>query len=222
MRILIVEDDRLLGEGILAGIKQAGFAADWVQDGAAGLAALQSEPFSAVVLDLGLPRLSGLDVLRQLRATHNPTPVLILTARDTPQDVIAGLDAGADDYMIKPFALDELTARVRALLRRRAGRGDPVLRHGPIAVDPATREVTLDGTPVNLSAREYALLLALLDRPGAVLSRGQLEERIYGWGEEVGSNAVEVHVHALRRKLGADRIRTVRGVGYALAQAQAA
>lgn len=214
MRILIVEDDRLLGEGILAGLRQAGFQADWVQDGAAGLAALQSEPFSAVVLDLGLPRLSGLDLLRELRATRNATPVLILTARDTSQDVIGGLDAGGDDYMVKPFDLGELAARLRALIRRAAGAAAPLLEHGDLQLDPAARSVRWQGRAVELAPREFALLHELLLNAGRVLSREQLEARLYPWGEEVESNALEVHIHHLRRKLAAELIRTVRGVGY--------
>jgi len=214
MRILIVEDDRLLGEGILAGLGQANFLADWVQDGAAGLAALQSEPFSAVVLDLGLPRLSGLDVLRQLRATQNAIPVLILTARDTSQDVIAGLDAGADDYMVKPFDLGELAARLRALVRRAAGAAAPLLEHGALQLDPAARSVRWQDEAVELAPREFALLHELLLNAGRVLTRAQLESKLYPWGEEVESNALEVHIHHLRKKLAPELIRTVRGVGY--------
>ncbi len=214
MRILIVEDDRLLGEGILAGLRQAGFQADWVQDGVAGLAALQSESFSAVVLDLGLPRMSGLDVLRQLRATRNAIPVLILTARDTSQDVIAGLDAGGDDYMVKPFDLGELAARLRALVRRSAGGAAPVLEHGELTLDPAARTVRWQGHAVDLAPREFALLHELLLNAGRVLTRAQLEGKLYPWGEEVESNALEVHVHHLRKKLAPELIRTVRGVGY--------
>ncbi len=214
MRILIVEDDRLLGEGILAGLRQAGFQADWVQDGAAGLAALESEPFSAVVLDLGLPRLSGLEVLRALRKAGNATPVLILTARDTSEDVIAGLDAGADDYMVKPFDLGELAARLRALIRRAAGAAAPLLQHGALTLDPAARAVRWQGRAVELAPREFALLHELLLAAGRVLTRTQLEAKLYPWGEEVESNALEVHVHHLRKKLAADLIRTVRGVGY--------
>ncbi|MDP2792511.1 MAG: response regulator [Sulfurisoma sp.] len=214
MRILIVEDDRLLGEGILAGIRQAGFAADWVQDGAAALAAAQSEPFSAVVLDLGLPRLSGLDVLRELRAKRNAIPVLILTARDTSKDVIAGLDAGGDDYMIKPFDLGELAARLRALIRRSAGGAAPLLQHGELTLDPAARSVRWQGHAVELAPREFALLHELLLGAGRVLTRAQLEAKLYPWGEEVESNALEVHIHHLRKKLAPELIRTVRGVGY--------
>jgi two-component system response regulator QseB len=169
-----------------------------------------------VLLDLGLPRKDGLDVLRAARARRNEVPILVITARDAVADRIKGLDAGADDYLVKPFDLDELAARVRALVRRADGRAEPVVRHGAIVLNPATREVTLRGRPVVLSGREFALLHALLARPGMVLSRAQLEERLYGWGEEVGSNAVEVHIHNLRRKLGAGTIRNVRGVGYTI------
>ncbi|CAB1369982.1 response regulator [Denitratisoma oestradiolicum] len=214
MRILIVEDDSLLGEGIQAGLRQAGFQADWVQDGVAGLNALQAEPFSALVLDLGLPRLTGLELLRRLRAGGSTLPVLILTARDTPQDVIAGLDGGADDYMIKPFDLGELGARLRALIRRSAGGAAPQLVHGPLVLDPAARQVTWEGRPVELSFREFSLLQELLLHAGTVLTRAQLEARLYPWGEELESNALEVHVHHLRRKLAPELIRTVRGVGY--------
>jgi DNA-binding response OmpR family regulator len=214
MRILIVEDDRLLGEGILAGLRQSGFQPDWVQDGVAGLAALQSEPFSAVVLDLGLPKLSGLDLLRRLRAGHDTTPVLILTARDTSQDVIAGLDAGGDDYLVKPFDLGELAARLRALIRRAAGSAAPVIEHGELVLDATARSVRFKGQPVELAPREFSLLHELLLNAGRVMTRTQLESKLYPWGEEVESNALEVHIHHLRRKLAAELIHTVRGVGY--------
>jgi len=217
MRILLVEDDPLLGDGVQAGLRQAGFAADWVRDGIAARTALSTESFAALVLDLGLPRLSGLELLRGLRAAHDPIPVLILTARDTVAERILGLDAGADDYLVKPFDLDELSARLRALLRRSAGSPDPVLRVGRIELDPAAHGVRMDGQPVELSAREFALLHELMTHAGRVLSRRQLEERLYPWGEEVESNAVEVHVHHLRRKLDPRLIRTIRGVGYLLA-----
>jgi DNA-binding response OmpR family regulator len=217
MRILIVEDDRLLGEGILAGLRQSGFQPDWVQDGVAGLAALstpETEPFSAVVLDLGLPKLSGLDLLRRLRAGHDTTPVLILTARDTSQDVIAGLDAGGDDYLVKPFDLGELAARLRALIRRAAGTAAPVIEHGELVLDATARSVRFKGQPVELAPREFALLHELLLNAGRVMTRTQLESKLYPWGEEVESNALEVHIHHLRRKLAAELIHTVRGVGY--------
>jgi DNA-binding response OmpR family regulator len=214
MRLLLVEDDPMVGESIRDGLGHEGYAVDWVRDGAAAETALGAEPYAAVLLDLGLPRKDGLDVLRAARARRNEVPILVITARDAVADRIRGLDAGADDYLVKPFDLDELAARVRALVRRADGRAEPVLRHGAIVLNPATREVTLRGRPVVLSGREFALLHALLARPGMVLSRAQLEERLYGWGEEVGSNAVEVHIHNLRRKLGAGTIRNVRGVGY--------
>jgi DNA-binding response OmpR family regulator len=216
MRLLLVEDDPMVGESIRDGLGQEGYTVDWVRDGKGAETALGAEPYAAVLLDLGLPRMDGLDVLRAARAKRNDVPILVITARDAVADRIKGLDAGADDYLVKPFDLDELAARVRALVRRAEGRAEPVVRHGPIALDPATRAVTLRGRPVELSGREFALLQALLARPGAVLSRAQLEERLYGWDEEVGSNAVEVHIHNLRRKLGADTIRNVRGVGYTI------
>ena len=216
MRLLLVEDDPMVGESIRDGLGQEGYTVDWVRDGKGAETALGAEPYAAVLLDLGLPRMDGLDVLRAARAKRNDVPILVITARDAVADRIKGLDAGADDYLVKPFDLDELAARVRALVRRAEGRAEPIVRHGPIALDPATRAVTLRGRPVELSGREFALLQALLARPGAVLSRAQLEERLYGWDEEVGSNAVEVHIHNLRRKLGADTIRNVRGVGYTI------
>lgn len=216
MRLLLVEDDRMIGESICDGLGREGYTVDWVRDGQAAQAALGAESYAAVLLDLGLPRRDGLDVLRSTRALRNDVPVLIITARDAVSDRVKGLDAGADDYLVKPFDLDELAARVRALSRRAAGRSEPLVRHGPITLDPATREVRVHGRPVALSAREYALIEALTARPGAVLSRAQLEERLYGWGEEVASNAIEVHIHNLRRKLGADVIRNERGVGYSI------
>jgi two-component system response regulator QseB len=214
MRILLVEDDTMIGEGVRKGLRQDGFAVDWVTDGEAAELALATGVYDLMLLDLGLPRKGGLEVLRQLRARGNDLPVLAVTARDAVPDRIAGLDAGADDYVVKPFDLDELAARIRAVMRRRAGRTESILRHGEVAFNPATREVTRGGRPVSLSARELALLEALLDRPGAVLSRAQLEEKVYGWAEEVESNTVEVYIHSLRKKLGADLIRNVRGVGY--------
>jgi two-component system response regulator QseB len=216
MRLLLVEDDPMVGESIRDGLGQEGYAVDWVRDGKAAETALDAEPYAAVLLDLGLPRRDGLEVLRAARARRNDVPILVITARDAVGDRVKGLDAGADDYLVKPFDLDELAARVRALVRRAEGRAAPVVRHGAITLDPATRAVTLRGKPVALSGREFALLQALLQRPGVVLSRAQLEERLYGWDEEVGSNAVEVHIHNLRRKLGADAIRNVRGVGYTI------
>lgn len=216
MRILIVEDDKLLGEGLLAGLRQSGFEPDWVRDGIAAWNALQDNEFSAVVLDLGLPRLSGLDLLKRLRAAHSKLPVLILTARDTPADIVSGLDAGSDDYMVKPCDLDELAARLRALLRRASGNASPVIEHGELRLDPAARSVEYNGHPVDLAPREFTLLHELLLHAGRVLTRAQLEDKLYPWGEEVESNAIEVHVHHLRRKLAPELIRTVRGVGYLL------
>ena len=216
MRILLVEDDGLLGDGLQAGLRQAGFAVEWVRDGQAADAALAVEPFAAVVLDLGLPGLGGLDVLRRMRQAGNRTPVLILTARDAIDDRIRGLDAGADDYAVKPFDLRELAARLRALARRADGRATPTLVAGNLALDPAGRTVRLAGTPVDLSAREFAVLHLLMRHAGQVLTRAQLEEQLYEWGQEVESNTVEVFIHHLRKKVGADRIRTVRGVGYLL------
>jgi len=216
MRLLLVEDDAMIGESVAAGLRLAGHAVDWVQDGRAAEAALAAPGHDLVLLDLGLPRKAGLDVLKGLRAGGSDLPVLIITARDAVTDRIAGLDAGADDYLVKPFDLDELAARIRAVARRHAGRAAPVIEYGALRFDPATRQVSVGGAVVALSARELAVLEALLERPGAVLSRAQLEERLYGWREEIESNTVEVHIHALRRKLGAGLIRTLRGVGYML------
>ncbi len=214
MRLLLVEDDAMIGEAVRLGLRKQGIAVDWVQDGLAARSALSTETFDLLLLDLGLPKLDGLQVLKWLRGTGSKTPVLILTARDSVNDRIRGLDAGADDYILKPFDLDELAARVRAVLRRQSGRAENVIEHLGVTLDPASHEVTRDGEAVSLSHREFALLEALLERPGQVLSRAQLEERLYGWGEEVESNAVEVHIHNLRKKLGAEYIQNVRGVGY--------
>jgi two-component system, OmpR family, response regulator QseB len=214
MRLLLAEDDRMIGAGVERGLKRDGFTVDWVQDGEAALLALEEGVHDLLLLDLGLPRRSGLDVLTAMRRRGDRRPVLILTARDAVADRVAGLDAGADDYLVKPFDLDELAARIRALARRHGGRAEAVVTWGALEVRPATREVRMRGQPVALSAREFALLEALLARPGAVLSRAQLEEKIYGWNDEIGSNAVEVHLHGLRRKLATDAIRNVRGVGW--------
>lgn len=222
MRILIVEDDRPLGEGIQMGLGQAGWPADWVCDGQAARHALASEPYAALVLDLGLPKIPGLEVLRELRARGVALPVLILTARDAPEDVVAGLDAGADDYMVKPFHLNELAARLRALLRRSSGRAAPEIVHGELRLNPAARQVTLAGRPVDLSVREFDLLHELLGHAGRVLTKAQIEEQLYAWGSEVESNAIEVHIHHLRRKLWPELIRTVRGVGYLIPEAPSA
>lgn len=218
MRILLVEDDRMIAEGVRKALRGEGFAVDWVEDGESGLSAVSGQPYDLLLLDLGLPKRDGLDVLRTLRARGLSLPVLILTARDAIADRVKGLDAGADDYLIKPFDLDELGARMRALIRRQLGRSESMIRHGSITLDPASHQVTQGGVPIALSAREFALLEALLARPGAVLSKSQLEEKMYGWGEEIGSNTVEVYIHALRKKLGADLIRNVRGLGYMIAK----
>ncbi len=214
MRLLLVEDDRMIGDSLRAALRLEGHAVDWVRDARAAQATLASERFDLVLLDLGLPGGDGLDVLRTLRAHRNDTPVIVLTARDGTGERVAGLDAGADDYLVKPFEFDELLARMRAVLRRHGGRAEPLLRCGDVTLDPATRQVTKAGAPVLLSAREFAVLEALMQRPGALLSRAQLEDRLYGWGEEIESNAVSVYVHQLRRKLGAGFIGNMRGVGY--------
>jgi DNA-binding response OmpR family regulator len=214
MRILLVEDDELLGDGLQAGLRQAGYNAEWLKDGIQARTALASEQYAAVVLDLGLPRLDGLALLRELRAAGNATPVLVLTARDSTLDKVKGLDSGADDYLIKPVDLDELTARLRALIRRAGGQAAPLLKVGAVELDPAAHLVRLRGEPVELPAKELAVLEMLMRNAGRIVSRGQLESALYGWSEGVESNAVEVHVHHLRRKLGADRIRTLRGLGY--------
>jgi two-component system response regulator QseB len=220
MRLLLVEDDSILGDGIRTGLAQEGYAVDWVTDGYLAGHALQSEHYDLLLLDLGLPRRSGLDVLKELRIRGDNLPVLILTARDTVHDRVVGLDSGGDDYLIKPFALDELCARVRALLRRASERGTPMIHHGAITLDPAARKVSRDGVTVELSAREFALLQTFLENVGRVLSRARIEQSLYAWGEEIESNAVEVHIHHLRKKLGSSLIRTIRGVGYVIDKEQ--
>ncbi len=214
MRLLLVEDDPMIGEPVLDALRAEHYAVDWVRDGGMAEAALAAQRYDLVLLDLGLPRRDGLTVLRALRDRHDRTPVLIATARDAVAERIAGLDAGADDYLVKPYDLDELLARLRALLRRAEGRAEPVYTHRGLSLNPATREASVDGRAVVLSAREWALLEALIARPGRVLSRAQLEEKLYGWKDEVSSNTIEVYVHSLRRKLGPDTIQNVRGVGY--------
>jgi len=218
MRILLVEDDRMIGQAVLDALRAEHHAADWVRDGELADTVLRTEHFDAVVLDLGLPGRGGLQVLQALRARGEAVPVLVATARDAVADRIAGLDAGADDYLVKPFDTHELIARLRALVRRSAGRGDPVFRRGHLVLNLATREVSLDNRPVQLSAREWAVLEPMLLRPGAVFSRAQLEEKLYGWKEDISSNAVEVYIHGVRKKLGADLIQTVRGLGYVVAR----
>jgi two-component system OmpR family response regulator/two-component system response regulator QseB len=214
VRILVVEDDNLLGDALQAGLKQAGYAVDWLRDGLSADQALTTEPYVAAVLDLGLPRAGGLEVLRRLRQRGSALPVLILTARDTVEDRITGLDGGADDYLVKPFDMGELSARLRALIRRGNGQPAPSLAVGEVELDPAAHSVRYQGCLVDLSAREFAVLQALMLSTGKVLSRTQLEEQLYAWGEEIESNAIEVHIHHLRRKLYPALIETIRGVGY--------
>ncbi len=218
MRILLAEDDPMIGAGVQTGLRQDGFVVDWVRDGKAAELALEQRQHDLLLLDLGLPRKSGLDVLTTMRRRNDHRPVLIITARDAVADRVGGLDAGADDYVTKPFDLNELAARMRALLRRQSGRGDAVLKYADIELDPARHEVQYRGAPVALSGREFALLEALLRRPGSVLSKTALEERLYGWDEPVESNAIEVHIHSLRRKLSPEVIRNIRGVGYMIAK----
>jgi two-component system response regulator QseB len=216
MRILLVEDDSALGDGLATGLRQSSFAVDWVQDGHAADLALQCESFDLAVLDLGLPGLSGMEVLVRARARGQGLPILILTARDATGEKVAGLDAGADDYLVKPVDIDELAARIRALCRRSAGRAVPLLMHGDLVLDQAARRVTLAGRQVELSGREFSLLQLLLENAGRVLTRSRLEQSLYGWHDEPDSNALEVHIHHLRKKLGSDLIRTLRGVGYTI------
>lgn len=218
MKLLLAEDDPQIGSAIEKGLKLAGFSVDWSRDGRAAELALEVGNYSVLLLDLGLPRQDGISLLKKLRHNNNTIPVLIITARDAVSDRVAGLNLGADDYLVKPFDLDELIARVRAIMRRHAGRARQVLQLDSLQLNPLTREVWLADQPVTLSQREFSLLEVLLEVPGKVLSREELEERLYGWDEEIASNAVEVHVHNLRRKLGKDWIRNVRGVGYKAAK----
>jgi DNA-binding response OmpR family regulator len=216
VRILLIEDDAMIGRNLVRGLENQGMAVDWVRSGVDGHAVLGAgrQEHTLVLLDLGLPGMSGLDVLKDARQKRKALPILVITAKDGVEDRIAGLDLGADDYIVKPFDLDEVMARMRSVLRRAAGRGDPVIEHGDLRVDPVTHTVERHGVPISLSAHEFSVLEALLQRPGSVLSRAQLEDRLYGWDDQIGSNAVEVYVHGLRRKLGSDVIRTLRGVGY--------
>jgi two-component system response regulator QseB len=220
MRLLLVEDDRMIAEPVLDTMRRDGYAIDWAQDGRAAELSLANGVYDLVLLDLGLPKKDGMAVLQAYRDTGGAAPVIILTARDAVDERVRGLDTGADDYLVKPFELDELAARVRALLRRRTGQKQPVYTHGELTLDPAAHEVTKNGVPVALVPREFALLRALIESPTQVHTKAQIEEKLYGWGEEIGSNAVEVHVHSLRRKLGAEQIVTVRGVGYRLRRAE--
>lgn len=219
MRVLLLEDDRLLGQGLAAAMRGEGYTVDWFTDGRTGENALADHAYALVILDLGLPGRDGLQVLQNLRARRDAVPVLILTARDTVADRVQGLDSGADDYLVKPFDLDELLARARALIRRREGRAEPLLTHGELVLDPAAHAVTLGGAPILLSAREFALLRLLLEEQGRVLSKERLADQLYGWDGEPDSNTIEVYIHHLRRKLGPDRIRTIRGAGYTIPKA---
>lgn len=219
MRILLVEDDIMIGESVLDCLRAEHYAVDWVKNGAAADSALRTETYDLVLLDLGLPQRDGLTILRDLRTRKDRTPVLIATARDAISDRIAGLDAGADDYVVKPYDVDELLARIRALIRRSAGRAEPVFEHGGISIDPQTHSASVDGNPVPLTAREWAVLEPLIARPGMIFSRAQLEEKLYSWKDGISSNAVEVYIHGLRKKLGQDLIQNVRGVGYVIPKA---
>lgn len=214
MRLLLIEDDELLGDAVKAGLIQFGYVVDWLKDGEAARSAMKSESFELIILDLGLPKLSGLGFLQSIRNDGNSTPVIILTARDSVEDKVKGLDSGADDYLIKPFDLNELSARVRALVRRSQGRADAILQYKNITLDPAAHSVYVDENMVNVPRREFSLLQKLLENSGQVLSREQLMQSIYGWDEDVDSNALEVHIHNLRKKLNANFIRTIRGIGY--------
>jgi DNA-binding response OmpR family regulator len=218
MRILLVEDDTMIGKAMRRGLVDAGYAVDWVTDGRAAELALGNGVYDLAILDLGLPKKDGMAILSALRCVGNTMPVLIASARDTVRDRIEGLEAGSDDYVQKPFDLDELVARVRALLRRSAGTGSPLMKCGSVVLDPVRKRVMRGDESIELSAREFAVLESLMRKPGAVLSRAQLEESVYGWTDEVGSNAIEVHLHHLRRKLGADTIKNVRGVGYRMGE----
>jgi two-component system response regulator QseB len=214
VRVLLVEDDSLLGDGIRVGLTQEGYTVDWVKDGQAAESALLTENFDFLILDIGLPKKNGLDVLKWMRDRGNNLPVLLLTAKDTIADRVRGLDYGADDYLTKPFDLDELCARVRALVRRSAGRTTPTISHGDLLLDPAAHRVVCAGEEVTLAQREYMVLELLLENRGKVMSRERLEQSLYGWSKDVDSNSIEVHIHHLRKKLGNQLIRTIRGVGY--------
>jgi two-component system OmpR family response regulator len=220
MRVLLVEDDPMIGNVVQQALREASYAVDWVRDGQSAVTALETLSYDLVLLDLGLPRIDGMAVLHAIRAAKNDVPVVILTARDATQDRVAGLDSGADDYLVKPFVMRELLARMRAVNRRKQNSASPVLSNGVIALDPATHEASINGEPVRLTAREFSLLHSLLLRPGAILSRAELETRIYGWNEEVESNAVEFLIHSLRKKFGSATIKNVRGVGWMVSKGQ--
>src|SRR5688572_28252216 len=220
MRVLVIEDDPMIGRAVVAGLQDGGYTVDWVRDGTEAELALSHRVYELALLDLGLPRRDGLEILKSLRRSGNTLPVVIITARDAVADRVAGLDHGADDYLVKPFDLDELLARARAVVRRKDGRPTPEMACGALTMDPLRRVVTFRGAAVELSAREFAVLEALMKEPGAVVSRDKLEDAVYGWGEEVGSNSIEVHLHHLRRKLTPELIRNVRGVGYRLVSLQ--
>jgi two-component system, OmpR family, response regulator QseB len=220
MRVLVVEDDPMIGRAVVAGLQDGGYAVDWVRDGAEAEVALGNGVYGMALLDLGLPRRDGLDILKAVRKGGSSLPVLIITARDSVQDRVAGLDLGADDYLVKPFDLDELLARARAVIRRHEGRSSPEMVFGALSVDPVKRQVRFRGAPIDLSAREFAVLEALMKEPGAVISPKRLEDAVYGWGEEVGSNSIEVHLHHLRRKLEPGIIRNIRGVGYQITRVE--
>ncbi len=220
MRILLIEDDELLGDGVKTGLSQHGFTVDWVTDGQTGLEALQASEFDTIILDLGLPKLSGEELLREMRTQGNKSPVLILTAKDTVQDCVALLDSGADDYMTKPFDITELAARLRALQRRQIERGEPTIEYKGLVLDPAAHTVVKNGELMTIPRREFALLHKLLVHQGQVLSRQQLMQSIYTWDQDIDSNALEVHIHNLRKKLDADFIKTIRGVGYMIEKSE--
>ncbi len=220
MRVLLVEDDPMIGSVLQQELRDGSYAVDWVRDGESALTSMEALDYSLVLLDLGLPRKDGMAVLRAMRANRNDVPVLVLTARDATADRVAGLDSGADDYLVKPFALSELLARMRALTRRKESAASPKLSNGIVSLDPATHEALLGGLALRLTAREFSLLQSLLLRPGAILSRSELENRLYGWNEEVESNAVEFLIHSLRKKLGSDIIKNVRGVGWMVSKGQ--
>ena len=214
MRVLLVEDDPMIGESLAQSLRAAAYAVDWVQDGQAAQLALSTQTYGLMLLDLGLPKVDGMEILRSVRARDDAVPVLVITARDTVEDRISGLDHGADDYVLKPFEMSELLARMRAVIRRKGGASGPLFTNGHMTLDPVSKEVIVEGSRTILSAKEFALLHALMVRPGAILSRAELEDRLYGWNQEVESNAVEFQIHAIRKKLGSDSIKNVRGMGW--------